>query len=111
MPSVCFYFEVHQPYRVRPYDVFQVGKQHEYFDERLNRDVMQKVARKCYLPTNAAMLKLIERHEGRFRVAYSLTGTAIEQMQAYAPGVIESFQKLVATGAVELLAETYYHSL
>jgi len=111
MPSVCFYFEVHQPYRVRPYDVFQVGKQHEYFDERLNRDVMQKVARKCYLPTNAAMLKLIERHEGRFRVAYSLTGTAIEQMQAYAPEVIESFQKLVATGAVELLAETYYHSL
>ena len=72
---------------------------------------MQKVARKCYLPTNEAILKLIERHEGRFRVAYSMTGVALEQMQTYAPEAVESFQKLVATGAVELLSETYYHSL
>jgi alpha-amylase len=111
MPSVCFYFEVHQPYRVRPYDVFQVGRHHDYFDDKLNREVMQKVARKCYLPTNAAMLRLIERHRGKFRVAYSITGVALEQMRAYAPEAIESFRKLVATGAVELLAETYYHSL
>jgi alpha-amylase len=111
MPSVCFYFEVHQPYRVRPYDVFQVGRHHDYFDEKLNREVMQKVARKCYLPTNAAMLRLIERHRGKFRIAYSITGVALEQMQAYAPEVLESFQRLVATGAVELLAESYYHSL
>lgn len=111
MPAVCFYFEVHQPYRVRPYDVFQVGRSHDYFDEKLNREIMQKVARKCYLPANAAMLRLIEQHEGQFRVAYSITGVALEQMKAYAPEVIESFQKLVATGAVELLSETYYHSL
>jgi alpha-amylase len=111
MPSVCFYFEVHQPYRVRPYDVFQVGRHHDYFDDKLNREVMQKVARKCYLPANAAMLRLIERHKGKFRVAYSITGVALEQMRAYAPEAIESFRKLVATGAVELLAETYYHSL
>jgi alpha-amylase len=111
MPAVCFYFEVHQPFRVRPYDVFQVGKNHDYFDDPLNREIMQKVARKCYLPANAAMLRLIEKHEGAFRVAYSITGVALEQMRAYAPEVIESFQKLVATGAVELLSETYYHSL
>jgi alpha-amylase len=111
MPSVCFYFEVHQPFRVRPYDVFQVGRHHDYFDDRLNREVMQKVARKCYLPTNAAMLRLIERHQGKFRVAYSITGVALEQMRAYAPEAIESFRRLVATGCVELLAETYYHSL
>lgn len=111
MPAVCLYFEVHQPYRVRAYDVFQVGKSHDYFDERLNREVMQKVARKCYLPANAAMLRLIERFEGKFRIAYSITGVAIEQMKAYAPEVIESFQALVATGCVELLSETYYHSL
>jgi alpha-amylase len=111
MPSVCFYFEVHQPYRVRPYDAFQVGRHHDYFDDKLNREVMQKVARKCYLPANAAMLRLIERHRGKFRVAYSITGVALEQMRAYAPEVIESFRRLVATGAVELLAETYYHSL
>jgi alpha-amylase len=111
MTAVCLYFEVHQPYRVRAYDVFQVGKNHDYFDDKLNREIMQKVARKCYLPANAAMLRLIERFEGRFRIAYSLTGVALEQMKAYAPEVIESFQKLVKTGAVELLSETYYHSL
>jgi len=109
--SVCFYFEVHQPYRVRNYDIFQIGEAHDYFDEKLNREVLRKVANKCYLPTNAAILKLIERHQGRFRCAYSITGVALEQMMAYAPEVVESFQKLAATGAVEFVAETYYHSL
>ena len=111
MPSVCFYFEVHQPYRVRAYDAFQIGESHDYFDEKLNRDVLRKVAHKCYLPANAAMLRLIERHKGRFRCAYSITGVALEQMQAYAPEVIDSFKRLVATGCVEMVAETYYHSL
>lgn len=111
MPSVCFYFEVHQPFRVRTYDAFQIGESHDYFDDKLNREVMRKVANKCYLPANAAIQRLIERYDGRFRVAYSITGVAIEQMKLYAPDVLESFQRLVATGAVELLAETYYHSL
>lgn len=111
MSSVCFYFEVHQPYRVRAYDVFQVGKNHDYFDEKLNREVMRKVAAKCYLPANAAMLRLIERYDGRFRIAYSVTGVALEQMQLYAPEVIDSFQRLAKTGAVEFLGETYHHSL
>lgn len=111
MPSVSFYFEVHQPYRVRNYDVFQIGRDHNYFDEKLNREIMQKVARKCYLPANEVMLRLIERFDGRFKVAYSLTGVVLEQMQLYAPEALESFQKLVATGCVELLAETYHHSL
>ncbi|HEY6881678.1 MAG TPA: glycoside hydrolase family 57 protein [Polyangiales bacterium] len=111
MPSVCFYFEVHQPYRVRNYDVFQIGRDHNYFDDKLNAEVMRKVARKCYLPTNAKMLELIERHEGKFRISYAITGVALEQMQLYAPEVVESFQKLVNTGCVELVGETYYHSL
>lgn len=111
MPSVCCYFEVHQPYRVRNYDVFQIGSDHNYFDTQLNGDVMRKVAQKCYLPANALMLELLERYDGRLKVAYSITGVALEQMQLYAPEAIESFQKLVATGCVELLAETYYHSL
>ena len=79
MSSVCFYFEVHQPYRVRAYDVFEIGKNHDYFDEKLTREVMRKVAMKCYLPANAAMLRLIERYDGRFRIAYSITGVALEQ--------------------------------
>ncbi len=111
MPSICLYFEVHQPYRLRPYDVFQVGKHHDYFDERANSEIMQRVARHCYLPANETMLRLIERHQGRFKVSYALTGTALEQMQAYAPEVIESFRALIATGAVELIGETYYHAL
>ncbi len=111
MSSVCFYFQVHQPYRVRAYDTFEIGKSHEYFDTQLNRDVMRKVATKCYLPANAAMLRLIDRYDGRFRIAYSLSGVVLEQMQQHAPEVVESFQRLVATGAVELLGETYHHSL
>jgi alpha-amylase len=111
MSSVCFYFEVHQPYRVRPYDIFEVGQRHDYFDDKLNGEVMRKVAHKCYLPANAAMQRLIERYDGRFRIAYAITGVALEQMQRYAPEVLESFQRLVRTGAVELVGETYYHSL
>ena len=111
MPSICFYFEVHQPYRLKPYDAFAVGRDHEYFDERLNAQVMRKVADKCYLPANRAMLELIERYQGAFRIAYSITGVAIEQMRAYAPEVLESFRALARTGAVEFLAETSHHSL
>ena len=111
MTSVCCYFEVHQPYRVRSYDVFQIGRNHDYFDDRLNRDVIQKVARKCYLPANALMLQLIDQHQGRFRIAYAITGTVLEQLQRHAPEVIDSFQALVDTGCVELLGETYHHSL
>lgn len=111
MTSVCCYFEVHQPYRIRQYDVFQIGSEHNYFDEQLNGEIIRKVAHKCYLPANDAILALIERYEGRFKVAYSLTGTVLEQLQQHAPEAIDSFKRLVDTGCVELLAETYYHSL
>jgi len=111
MPSVCCYFEVHQPYRVRSYDVFQIGRDHHYFDDRLNREVMQKVARKCYLPANETMLRLIDRFQGRFKIALSMTGVALEQMHEYAPEAIESFRELINTGCVEVLGETYHHSL
>jgi alpha-amylase len=88
-----------------------VGKRHDYFDEELNAQLMRRVADKCYLPTNALLLRLIKRHEGRFRVAFSLSGVAVEQMRLYAPDALESFIQLVGTGEVELLAETYHHSL
>ncbi len=111
MPSVCFYFEVHQPYRLKPYGALQVGCDHEYFDKKLNAEVMRKVADKCYLPANESMLRLIERTDGRFRVSYAVTGVAIEQMKKHAPEVVDSFVRLADTGAVEFIAETYYHSL
>jgi alpha-amylase len=111
MSSVCFYFEVHQPYRLKPYGVFSIGRDHEYFDEAKNAEIMRKVARKCYLPANRAILDLVRRFDGAFRVSYSITGVAIEQMKRYAPEVLESFRDLANTGAVEFLGETYYHSL
>ena len=111
MPSVCLYFQVHQPFRLRRYSVFDIGRRHDYFDDVTNEAIARKVAAKCYLPTNALLLELIERHEGRFRVAFSITGTALEQFEQWCPEVLASFQALAATGCVEFLAETYYHSL
>lgn len=111
MPSVCFCFEVHQPYRLRPYSFFDLGARNDYEDEQHNRDVMRKVAEKCYLPMNALLLDLIERHQGRFRVSFSLTGIVIDQFMKYTPEVLNSFRALARTGCVEFLDETDNHSL
>jgi alpha-amylase len=105
------YFEVHQPYRLRRFSYFDRDSEQAYFDEAANADILRKVARKCYLPTNALIRDLIERHDGRFRVSYSITGVALEQFEEYAPEVLKSFQQLAATGCVEFVGETYYHSL
>ncbi len=96
---------------MRNYHILDIGNNHHYFDDKQNREIMRKVAKKCYLPTNRLMAKLIRRHKGKFRVSYSVTGVALEQMEKYAPEVIDSFRDLVSTGGVEFLAETYYHSL
>lgn len=109
MPSVCFYFQVHQPLRLRHYTVFD--NDDRYFDEGKNAAICRKVANKCYLPANRMLLKLIQQHKGRFRIAYSLTGVLLEQLQRYCPEVLSTFHALAQTGCVEFLAETYYHSL
>ena len=109
MASVCFYFQIHQPYRLRRYSVFDTDR--HYFDEYKNAEICRKVAAKCYIPANEIMLNSIKEHDGRFRISYSISGVALEQFEKYAPEVIESFQKLSATGCVEFLDETYYHSL
>ncbi len=111
MKTVCLYFQVHQPWRLKKYRFFNMGKDHHYLDDLLNRSIMQKVARQCYLPMNALLLKLIRENEGRFRCTFSVTGIAVEQFKTYAPEVLDSFRELAATGCVEFLAETYSHSL
>jgi alpha-amylase len=111
MVSVCFYFQVHQPYRLKKYSIFEIGHHGSYFDEAKNREILQKVSNKCYLPANQAVLDLIHETDGKFKVAYSLTGLVLDQFVEYAPEVLESFQRLVDTGCVELLDETYHHSL
>ena len=111
MPSVCFYFQVHQPFRIKRYSFFDIGRDHFYEDEASNRAILDKVSEKCYLKTNHKMLELIHRSQGRFKISYSISGMAIEQFEKYRPDVLESFIRLADTGCVEFLAETYNHSL
>ena len=111
MRSVCFYFQVHQPFRLKTYRFFDMGVDKYYYDEFNNKTIMRRIADKCYLPANDLMLKLIKKHGKDFNIAYSISGIALEQFEMYAPDVIESFKKLAATGNVEFLAETYAHSL
>ena len=109
MPSVVIYFQIHQPFRLRRYSVFDTDR--HYFDDYKNAEVMRKIAQKCYLPANKVLLETIREHEGKFRVAFSATGVALEQFRLYAPEVIAGLQELAATGCVDFLDETYYHSL
>ncbi len=109
MTSVCFYFQVHQPHRLRRYTVFDTDP--FYFDNDKNREICLKVANKCYRPTTSLLLDLVKRHEGRFRVSFSITGTVLDQFEAYCPDVIDLFKELADSGCCEFLGETYYHSL
>ncbi|MDR0543979.1 MAG: glycoside hydrolase family 57 protein [Odoribacteraceae bacterium] len=109
--TICFYFQLHQPVLLRRYHFFDIGKRNDYFDEYMNRSTIRRLADRCYLPANRLMLELIERHDGRFKVSYSISGLALEQFELHAPEVIDSFKDLAATGNVEFLAETYAHSL
>lgn len=111
MKTVCFYFQVHQPWRLKTYRFFNMGNDHNYLDDFTNRSIMQKVARECYLPMNALLLNLIKKYDGALRCTFSITGSAVEQFKAYAPEVLESFKRLAETGCVEFLGETYSHSL
>lgn len=111
MKSICFYFQVHQPFRLRNYRFFDIGRNHSYFDDIQNAWICRRVADKCYLPTNKLMLDLIKQHGGAFRISYSISGTALDQFEKYTPEVIDSFRALAETGCVEFMAETYTHSL
>ncbi|HAN17380.1 MAG: alpha-amylase [Bacteroidetes bacterium GWC2_33_15] len=111
MKTICFYFQVHQPFRLRRYRFFDIGARHNYFDDYANRTIMRKVADKCYLPTNQLFLDLIKEYGCKFKISYSISGTAIDQFEIYAPDVLDSFKRLAETGCVEFLAETYSHSL
>ena len=102
---------MHQPYRLRHYTFFDIGQSPFYEDEDANCGILLKVARKCYLPMNALLLRLIKRHEGRFKASFSISGTALDQFEAYAPEVIQSYRELMETGCVEMLSETCAHSL
>lgn len=114
--TICFYFEVHQPYRLSKCNVFEVGNKADYFEgpsNYENKKIFEKVAHKCYLPMNALVLELLKKHP-EFKVSYSLSGVFLEQCLEYGPighQVLDSFKKIFKTGQAEILSETYYHSL
>ena len=115
MPSICFYFQVHQPMRIKKYRFFDIGNDHNYFNDQSatnlnNLKILKKVADKCYLPANQTLLEMIKRHP-EFKISFSFSGVFLEQLETSMPEVLASFQELVATGNVEILDETYYHSL
>ena len=108
------YFEVHQPMRLNRFSVFNIGSNADaskYFNNKLNHEIFEKVAKKCYLPTNDLLLNLINEFDGKFRISFSLTGTFVEYCERFMPSVIDSLKKLFATGAVDMIEETYFHSL
>lgn len=109
MASVVFYFQVHQPNRLRRYTIFDSS--HDYFDDVKNQQILRKVAEKCYLPMNQVILDLARRHNGNFRASYSLTGTILDQFQRWGGDVLDSFIELSKTGCIEFICETYYHSM
>lgn len=109
--TLCFYFQVHQPYRLRQFRFFDIGRNAYYYDDFANRNIMRRVADRCYIPANRLLLQLIEENKGGLKVAFSISGIAIEQMEQFAPDALETFKELAATGCVEFLAETYSHSL
>ncbi len=111
MKNICFYFQVHQPFRLRKYHFFDIGKRHDYFDEEANKSILQKVAYNCYFPANKVLLDVIKEYGKNFRVSFSISGVALDQFERYVPEVIDSFKALAETGSVEFLGETYAHSL
>ncbi|MCD7712466.1 MAG: glycoside hydrolase family 57 protein, partial [Firmicutes bacterium] len=111
MKTICFYFQIHQPFRLKRYRFFDIGNDHYYYDDFQNEEIMRRISERCYLPANRTLMEMIKSSGGKFKVAFSISGTALEQMEIYSPEVIDSFKELAATGNVEFLTETYSHSL
>ncbi len=111
MKTICLYFQIHQPFRLKRYRFFDIGNDHYYYDDFQNEEIIRRIADRCYVPANRLLLEMIKSSGGKFKAAFSISGTALEQMEVYTPEVIDGFKELVKTGNVEFLSETYAHSL
>ncbi len=111
MKTICFYFQIHQPFRIKKYRFFDIGSDHYYYDDFNNEEIIREIATKSYLPANQVLLEMINNSEGRFKVAFSISGVALEQLEIYVPEFFDGMRELVNTGCVEFIAETYAHSL
>ncbi len=111
MKNVCFYFKIHQPFRLKRYRFFDIGNDHYYYDDFANDEIITRVAEQSYLPMMRTLREIINATQHTFKCAISISGTAIEQLQLYVPECIDELRKLTETGCVEFLSETYSHSL
>ncbi|MDE5719360.1 MAG: glycoside hydrolase family 57 protein [Paramuribaculum sp.] len=111
MKAICFYFQIHQPFRLKRYRFFDIGNDHYYYDDFANDDIVSRIARNSYIPAAESLLRMIDESKGAFRCAISVTGTALEQFEHYVPEFIDLLKRLADTGKCEFLAETYAHSL
>jgi len=111
MKTICLYFKIHQPFRLKQYRFFNIGNDHYYYDDFANEDIIQRIAHNSYVPANNLMQEMIAENKGKFKVTFSISGVALEQLVIYSPEVIDGLRELSKTGCVEFLAETYGHSL
>jgi len=111
MKAICFYFQIHQPFRLKRYRFFDIGNDHYYYDDFANDDIITRVAHNSYIPAAESLLRMIEETKGAFKCALSISGVALEQCEQYVPEFVDLLRKLAKTGSCEFLAETYDHSL
>ncbi|MCP9611521.1 glycoside hydrolase family 57 protein [Coprobacter tertius] len=111
MKTICFYFQIHQPFRLKRYRFFDIGNDHYYYDDFNNEEIMHRIAQRSYIPANYTLLEMIKNSNGKFKAAFSISGIALEQLEIYVPEFIDSMKELIKTGCVEMLSETYAHSL
>ena len=111
MKTICLYFQIHQPFRLKQYRFFNIGRDHYYYDDFANEDILQRIAETSYIPANKLLLDMIKENQGKFKLTFSISGIALEQLVIYAPEVIDGLRELAKTGCVEFLAETYAYSL
>src|SRR5512145_2966020 len=111
MRTICLYFQIHQPFRLKRYRFFDIGNEDYYYDDYSNDAILQRVTNRSYLKSNKIIADIIKEHKENFKVTFSISGPALDQFELYAPQVLESFKKLAKTGQVEFLSETDSHSL
>jgi alpha-amylase len=109
--TVCLFFHIHQPFRLKTYRFFNIGADRKYFDEENNRTILKRIALNCYLPANELIINMVKKYGSDFKVTFGISGMAIEQLKKYAPRVLDSFRRLYETGNIEMVAESYAYSL
>jgi alpha-amylase len=111
MKNICFYFQIHQPFRLKRYRFFDIGTDHYYYDDFNNQNILENIARNSFMKANETLLQMIKASNGKFKAAFSISGVALDQLEMHAPEVIDSFRKLAETKCIEFISETYAHSL